>query len=183
MRAQFPRLSGLADSIDTNGWSSPEECSQILTQTCEKHETYMGLLGPQISLFHKEELRNAEKRNKFMRRLRMATKHLLDIYCTQDAAIGIEAFSLPQHPSHGMKEIADKVYFALQQHWRCNCSQRRIKSNGAREARLSLTRHRQMGMKIDSGGAPGPAKFEVVLPLCKDDTDWKVTNIEVRHSR
>lgn len=177
----------MADRLETLGWDGFEECCQIPNQSAEKRDKLLDCLGRQAILFHKKEIPSDDERYKFLKRIRTAAKHLLDVYCANDTGSEVGNFTLPQHPSHGMKELADKVYYALERHWRCNCSQRTVKSSGAREARLSLIRHRQMGIKksnwMDSKPASDLAKFEVLLPICKDDVDWKATNIEVRHNR
>jgi hypothetical protein len=84
-----------------------------------------------------------------------------------------------------MKELADKVYSVLEQHWRCTCIQRAARPGGTREARLSLARHRQLAPRTATRNGTNqahlPAKFEVLLPVCKSTPEWKVTNVEVRN--
>jgi hypothetical protein len=163
-----------------------DECADILCQSKENHQKYLNTVGQGISLFHKSERRDSEKRGKFLKRVRRAAKHLLDVYCKDHDDSHAENFNLFQHPSHGMKEFADRVYNILELHWRCKCVQRVAKSGGTREARLSLARHRQLGPKtsaqISTRRAHLPAKFEVLLPVCKDVAEWKVTNVEVRNA-
>jgi len=154
-----------------------------LCQLSETRQQYLDVVGHGISLFHKSERRDPEKRGKFLRRIRRAAKHLLDVYCKDHDDVYAEEFNLSQHPSHGVKEFADRVYNILELHWRCKCGQRAAKTGGTREARLSLTRHRQLATKtstqLSTRRAHLPAKFEVLLPVCKDVAEWKVTNVEV----
>ncbi|KAH8698202.1 hypothetical protein GQ44DRAFT_832238 [Phaeosphaeriaceae sp. PMI808] len=186
-RSRYPQLSALAASIERLGWNGFDECSDILNQSRDKSEQLLTLLGRNVLLFHKEEKRDSDKRNKFIKRIRRAAKHLLEVYCRGNTEIEAESFNLPQHPSHGMKDFANTAYNVLERHWRCKCSHWRTRSLVTREARLSLIRHRQMGPKLPTEVGPKstyfPARFEILLPLCKDDVDWKVANIEVKHSR
>ena len=84
-----------------------------------------------------------------------------------------------------MKELADRVYNKLELHWRCKCDQRAINSGGSRVASLSLARHRQLAARTSAKSTLRrthlPAKFEVLLPVCKDVAEWKITNVEVNN--
>lgn len=152
----------------------------------EKREQYLKLIGQGVPLFHNNEKRDPDKRNKFLKRIRTAKNHLLEVYCKVHSGTDLEGLSLSQHPSHGMKEVADRVYNILERHWRCSCSHRAVRPTGVREARLSLIRHRELAAKtsshISTTTAHLPAKFEVLLPVCKDDARWKVTNVEVKNA-
>ncbi|KAF1966496.1 subtilisin-like protein [Bimuria novae-zelandiae CBS 107.79] len=69
---------------------------------------------------------------------------------------------------------------------RCSCTKRAARPNGSREMRLSLLRHRELAPKIKghivSSRSNVPANFEVLLLDCKDETRWRVTDIEVINS-
>ncbi|KAF2689750.1 hypothetical protein K458DRAFT_413999 [Lentithecium fluviatile CBS 122367] len=183
-RMQFHQLNALASAIESIGWDGFDECADILCQPRETRLRYLGLIGHGVNLFHKSERRDPDKRDKFLKRVRRAAKHLLEVYCKDHGDLGAGEFSLSQHPSHGMKGFADRVYHVLERHWRCNCAQRAARPGRAREARLSLTRHRQLAPKTPAHLSPMrghiPAKFEVLLPVCKEEVEWKVTNVEVK---
>lgn len=142
-------------------------------------------MGQDVSLFHKKEKLHQAKREKFLDRVKRAAKHLiLDVYCRSSSGLDAEDFNLSQHPGHGTKQLADRAYSLLEQHWRCNCSQRATRT---REARLSLIKHRQLAPKLSPSANTWQgcrrASFEVLLPTCKDSVEWKVTNVEVNHAR
>ncbi|KAF8867425.1 hypothetical protein BDZ45DRAFT_795139 [Acephala macrosclerotiorum] len=185
-RKQFPMLNHLTNSIESIGLGGFDECSELPTQPRERRGQYLGIMGPNVSLFHKKEKWDLHKRKKFLDRVKGAAKHLLDVYCKEDSGLDAEDFSLSQHPSHGMKELANRAYNLLEQHWRCSCAQRAAMPAGAREARLSLIRHCQLAPKMPSHASTRrghlPAKFEVLLPVCNDSVEWKVTNVEVKNT-
>lgn len=179
-------LNALTNSIESIGRGGFDECCELLVQSREQRKQYLDIMGRDVPLFHKHEKRNQHKRKKFLDRVKGAVKHLLDVYCKEHSGLDAEDFNLSQHPSHGMKELANRVYNFLERHWRCNCAQRAARPTAAREARLSLIRHRQLAPKMPSHENTGrghlPAKFEVLLPVCKDSVEWKVTNVEVKNT-
>ena len=184
-RTQFPQLCALASHLDAAGLGGYHECAEMLGQTQDKREQYLKLINADVSIFHKNERRDSAKREKFLKRIRRGAKHLMEVYCTDHSGPETEGFSLAQHPSYGMKEFADRVYDVLERHWRCSCPQRAARPSTGREARLSLIRHRQLAPKIKNGAKGGglqpSAKFEILLPVCKDSVEWKVTNVEIRN--
>ncbi|PVH69882.1 subtilisin-like protein [Cadophora sp. DSE1049] len=177
-RELFQMLNDLAKSIESRGLGGYDECLELPSQTSEHRKRYLELMGRDVSLFHKNEMKNDEKRGKFLKRVKEANRHLSDVYYRNISGQDAEEFNLYQHPSHGMKELANRAYHLLERHWKCHCSQRAV-----REARLSLIRHRQLGPKLPSQEVTRqdyiPAKFEVLLPVCKDSVEWKVTDVEV----
>lgn len=185
---EFPKLEQLCRSIELKGLGGLEECSALLDQSAKHQKIYLALLGSDVRLFHAKEQQNGDKRAKFLVRVKRAAAHLLDVYC-RDPHSGqdIEDLSLSQHPSHGMKELADKVYWLLEHHWKCECSHRGARPPGSRQARLSLIRYRQLADQIASKAIAQQAhlsvNFEILLPVCRDIVEWKVTNFEVEKSR
>ncbi|KAL6399874.1 hypothetical protein AUP68_17283 [Ilyonectria robusta] len=185
---EFPKLEQLCRSIELKGLGGLEECSALLDQSAKHQKIYLALLGSDVRLFHAKEQQNGDKRAKFLVRVKRAAAHLLDVYC-RDPHSGqdIEDLSLSQHPSHGMKELADKVYGLLDHHWKCECSHRGARPTGSRQARLSLIRYRQLADQIASKAIAQQAhlsvNFEILLPVCRDIVEWKVTNFEVEKSR
>jgi hypothetical protein len=180
-------LNTLANSIESIGMGGFDECLELLVQSREQRRQYLFTMGRDVPLFHKNEKRDQRVRKKFLDRVNGAAKHLVsDVYCKERSELDAEDFNLSQHPSRGMKELANRVYNLLEWHWRCNCTQRAARPTGAREARLSLIRHRQLAPKMPSHANTGrdhlPAKFEVLLPVCKDSVEWKVTNVEVKNT-
>jgi hypothetical protein len=136
-------LNDLANSIESRGLGGYDECLELPSQTSEHRKRYLELMGRGVSLFHKNEIKNDEKRGKFLKRVKEANQHLSDVYYRDRSGQDAEGFNLSQHPSHGMKELANRVYDLLERHWKCHCGQR-----AAREARLSLIRHRQLAPKV-----------------------------------
>lgn len=180
---QFPQLSALSHTIESCDLGGYEECSALPNQPVERREQYLAIMGRDFTLFHKSERLLEQERNHFLKRITEAYKHFLDVYLRDCPSLDGEEYNLPQHPSHGMKELADRVYNLFEQHWKCHCAQRSAGSPGAREARISLTRHRlllpKLPLKEVTVQGHVPAKFEVLLPVCKDNVEWKVTNVEV----
>jgi hypothetical protein len=126
-----------------------------------------------------------EKREKFLKRVKIAAKHLLDVYYPKKYHPDSENLSLSQHPSHGIKPFADRVYKTVEQHWQCDCPKRIETRVGKREARLSLVRHRRFGPKTvsrsESGRGRAPSvKFELLFPLCEHSSYWKITTVEAK---
>jgi hypothetical protein len=175
-------LDELANSIESRGLGGYEECLELPSQTSELRKQYLNLIGRDVSLFHKRETNNHEKRAKFLKRVKECRQHLLEVYYRDLSGQEEEQFNLSQHPSHGFKESANRVYSLLESHWKCQCAQR-----ATRDARLSLIRHRQLAPQLTSQEVTAqgyiPAKFEVLLPVCNDRVEWKVTNVEAKNTR
>jgi hypothetical protein len=169
----------VADSIESRNLGGYKECYEILSQSEDQHKTYVNILGPDVSLFRGSELADFDKREKFLKRIQVAANHLLDVYCREEANGEVDSLSLSQHPSHGAKESADKLYKSLQRHWSCSCPPRATETSGTREARLSLTRYRQFAPRVPRRPLAS-LSFEVVLPVCNNSAEWKVTNFEVQ---
>lgn len=184
---QFPALNELYNLIELRGLGGFDECLELPGQPSERRRQYVDLVGRGVSLFHKSERQSKGKRDKFLHRVKEASKHLLDVYCRDRSGTDAgEEFGLSQHPSHGIMDLADRVYSLLERHWKCHCAQRAARPSGAREARLSLIRHRQLAPKLPlpeiRAQSHHPAKFEVLLPVCKGSVEWKVTNVEVKQT-
>ncbi|SPO04606.1 uncharacterized protein DNG_07291 [Cephalotrichum gorgonifer] len=182
---QFPKLLALSKYIESCGLGGFEECLQLPSQTRDECDRYLNIVGVDVSIFHKSERRSKEKRGKFLRRVKDARKHLLDLYCRDDSGGDTEELELPQHPSHGIKEHANRVYRLMELNWQCSCIQGPAVSRTRRkEARLSLIRYRQLALRLSSQETRSQSrrqtKFEVLLPACEDRTEWKVTNVEVK---
>lgn len=182
---RFPRLKDLSKSLKSKNLGGFDECRELISQPDKLRDEYLGLVGRKVSLFHKSERQSQSERQKFVDRVRLAGKHLLDVYCRDTSAADIEDFSLTQHPSHGIREPANRVYNLLERHWNCRCPQHQsaVGLTWGREARLSLVRYRQVAPKVASlkqtAQSYRAAKFEVLLPVRKEIVEWKVTNIEV----
>ncbi|RSL89802.1 hypothetical protein CDV31_015804 [Fusarium ambrosium] len=168
----FPCLSVLARSIENRNLGGFDACFGILDQSEALHEEYLECFGPDISIFHSKERRSEHRRAKFLDRVNIAQAHLQKLYCSSPSQGAVGQMNLFQHPSRGIRVLAEKVYAILQQHWRCDCHQR---VDGPREVRLSLSRHCEP--------PPTPAKFEVLFPICKNCVQWRVTNVEVKDTR
>ncbi|KAH7091462.1 hypothetical protein FB567DRAFT_275076 [Paraphoma chrysanthemicola] len=185
--AMLQRLEAFGISLDTEKLGGYDECDNIPFQSDETCDSYMKVLrNSRVSLFIKAEFLSRREREKFLKRVRTAAKHLLDTYFPEIHGASHQALCILNHPSIGMKDFAEKVYEALQINWRCQCQQRTT-STKAREVRLSLTQHRLPGPRIPAELKSTihqlPAKFEVQLPVCKDKFDWKVTTIEVKNAK
>ncbi|KAL7919842.1 hypothetical protein ACQKWADRAFT_300209 [Trichoderma austrokoningii] len=178
----FPRLDKLAECIQSEDLGGYDECFELQGQSSVLRHRYLNIIGHNIPLFHKEEKRRKAERDKFLKRIRRATEHLLDVYFRAPCGMGAEEFDLSRHPSYGMKEMANRTYGLLERHWKCHCVQR-VKPNGLREARLNLFTQRRSAPKVTQQGITSHnhtlAKFEVLLPVCNDKVEWKVTNVEV----
>lgn len=179
---QFRRLDKLAECIQSEDLGGYDECFELQGQSSALRHRYLSLIGHNTPLFHKEEKRCKADRDKFLKRIRRATEHLLDVYFRAPCGVGAEEFDLSRHPSYGMKEIANRTYGLLERHWKCHCVQR-VRPYGLREARLNLFAHRRSASEVAQQGITAHnhslAKFEVLLPVCKDNVEWKVTNVEV----
>ncbi|KAJ3549806.1 hypothetical protein NM208_g304 [Fusarium decemcellulare] len=178
---QFPRLSDVAKTIKTRGLGGFDACDKLLDRSDELEAQYLELFGRRVSLFNSKEKNSSEKRAKFLEKVQCAQRHLLEVYCPNSLRTESGPIDLHQHPSGGIKDLAEKVYVLLEQHWRCQCSQRNPKQ---REVRLNLTSHCKLALSLPSSRVSTstyrPTKFEVLLPVCKDCVEWKVTNIEVK---
>ncbi|KAH7127826.1 peptidase S8/S53 domain-containing protein [Dactylonectria estremocensis] len=167
---QHPRLEHLSRCIESKGLGGLDECSALLDQSSKHQQQYLALLGSDVHLFHTKERQNDDKRCKFLVRVKRVAAHLLDVYC-RDPHSGrdIEGLSLSQHPSHGMNEMVERVYELLEQHWRCECTRRAMRSTGSRQARLSLIHYHQLAHQIASKAIAQQThlsvKFEILLPL------------------
>lgn len=53
-RKQFPMLNHLTNSIESIGLGGFDECSELPTQPRERRGQYLGIMGPNVSLFHKK---------------------------------------------------------------------------------------------------------------------------------
>ncbi|KAL8363271.1 hypothetical protein RB601_009172 [Gaeumannomyces tritici] len=153
------------------------------TETAEEKKVQRCLaeMAGAIRLFRREKTpKETDKRDKFLRIVRKASRHLLKLYFDEPHA-GHAPLDLARHPSNGVKKLADSVHGLLCQHCNCGCRWRRPPN--AREARLSLTRHRQFLLKATAAEQLGlvpkdiDAKFEILLPVCGDHCTWKVTDV------
>ncbi|KKP05304.1 subtilase [Trichoderma harzianum] len=105
--------------------------------------------------------------------------------CIFPPPLGVDAdeLDLSKHPSCGMRSLANKTYGLLERHWKCHCIQQASRLSGLREARLSLIIHRRLASEVAEQGITAyscpQAKFEILLPVCQDNAEWKVTNVEV----
>jgi hypothetical protein len=114
-------LNALTNSIESIGRGGFDEC-ELLDQPREHRKLYLDIMGRDVTLFHKNEKLDQRKRKKFLDRVNGAAKHLSDVYCKENSGLDAEDFDLSQHPSHGMKELSNRVYRLLERHWRCNCA-------------------------------------------------------------
>lgn len=140
---------------------------------------YVSILGSQ--LFRRKEMENKNERNKFLQRVKEASKHLASLYLPSSSAYSeedAEELPLHRHPSKGIKSLAEKVYASLEQHWKCQCSQRASGQARSREAKLNLVRYRQLALTMPKDYLALP-KFEILLPVCTARGGWRVTNFEV----
>jgi hypothetical protein len=166
----------------SSGLGGYDECLKLPCQPSEQRKHYLKIMGRDVRLFRRKEKKCKRERDRFLKRVKQASKHLLDVYYRDRSGLEAEEFNLSQHPSHEMKDLANRVYSLLEQQ-KCHCAQRASRLSGAREARLSLVRHRLLPPKLPSQvitvQSHLPAKFEVLLPVCNQSVWWKVTNIEV----
>lgn len=175
----FPKLQQLARKIKKEGLGGYDACSQVPGQTETERAKYLDIIrqNTDLQLFHRDELKSESRLGRFLTRVRTAATHLLNVYFRDRSTP--DNLELSQHPSsRGVKNVANSVYNALQRNWLCRCGQ------NSREARLSLIRHRLLAPKIPSAGLDAKrrlnqARYEVLLPVCENHQQWKVTNIEV----
>lgn len=186
---RFPRLQDLSKALQSKSLGGFDKCPEVLCQSSEEHGQYLNLVGRNASLFHKSEIKLEKERRRFTTSVRAAGKHLLDVYFRDTSAADDDEFSLSQHPSRGIKELANCLYGLLERHWKCRCPQHHWGTSLAvgREARLSLIRHRQLAPKVAVMEATAqsyrPARFEILLPVTKHGVQWKVVNVEVKTQR
>ncbi|KAL5092194.1 hypothetical protein Trisim1_002079 [Trichoderma cf. simile WF8] len=180
---KFPGLEKLAKSIQSYDLGGYDECFELQGQSKELRDRYLNIIGHNICLFHKEERKSKAERDKFLKRVRGATEHFLNVYFRAPSGVEAEEFDLSKHPSYGMKDLANKTYGLLERHWKCHCVQRASTPSRLREARLGLIIDRGLAPKVVPQGITAhhyaQIKFEILLPLCKNDIEWKVTNVEV----
>lgn len=186
---RFPRLQDLSKALQSKSLGGFDKCPEVLNQSSEEHGQYLNLVGRNVSLFLKSEIKLKKERQKFTTVLRAARNHLLGVYFRHTSTADDDKFSLSHHPSRGIKELANCLYGLLERHWKCPCPQHHSGASLAvgREARLSLIRHRQLAPKVAVMEATAqsyrPANFEILLPVTKNGVQWKVVNVEVRTQR
>lgn len=182
---RFEKLSILAKSIDLQGLGGYDECAYLPGHTRDRSSEYLKLFGKSLRLFRKSERASERKRSKFLGPVRLAAKHLLNVYFRNCPEPDMEELKLSQHPSGGVKETTNRIYGLLHQHWQCQCVQRAAQPYGPREARISLNKHQNLALKAssprESHQTRQSAKFEILLPACKDSIEWKVANVEARN--
>ncbi len=177
------KMSGVDsdDSDDDPRGTAAETAAEETLRRC------LDEMARPICLFRREKTpEDARERKKFLKIVKTASRHLLMLYYEPPQA-NDTPLNLTSHPSNGVKKLADSVHDLLGQHWKCECNWR--PPTGVREARLSLTRHRHFLLKVaeppqptlagrgHSRAANTNAKFEVLLPVCKNCVAWKVTNV------
>jgi hypothetical protein len=164
-----------------------DECSEISNQSREQHQQYLVLLTTSVSLFKKNERYDADKREKFLKRIKVACIVLKDAYFPANRMVDAEHLDLTRHPCYRLKSHADRVYEAFEQHWRCDEFHQKPKSTGTREIRLGLVRHRRL--KAPSVGSckpntsQAPIRFEVLLPFCEEKDSWQTADVKVESVR
>jgi len=171
---QFPTLYDLGlrvRPINQEGLDS-DDIDDITLETAvqkkKKSQRYVNQMQGSVRIFSRKE--NSQERRKFLNRLADARDHLLHLYIPGRPE---DTPELHQHPSSGVKELANTLHKLLYRHWNCKCPHR-----WRREARLSLTRHRIFLLKAPSR-IRSTADFEVLLPICRENSEWKVTNVQV----
>ncbi|KAK2590357.1 hypothetical protein QQS21_011967 [Conoideocrella luteorostrata] len=186
-RVRYSKLNDLSNSIASSGLGGFDECLGLPIQPSERQKEYLSLVGREIPLFHKSERQSKKKRNKFLERIKDASRHLLDVYCRDRSGADTQEFSLPQHPSNSIKGRANAVCSLLERHWNCQCHQRAAWRSATREVRVSLIRHQRLAPKVplsdEKARSCHSSKFEFLFPVCKNIVEWKVTNIEIKKTR
>lgn len=175
------KTSGM-DSDDSDGEAGETPAEETLRRCLDQ-------MASSIRLFRREKSPEGPRDRKiFLKTLHTASRHLMSVYLEPPQA-NDPRVDLASHPSNGVKKLADSVHHLLGQHWRCHCHWRA--PAGAREARLSLTRHHEFLLKVavpqratgtqtDSiRNVSVNADFEVLLPVCTDCVTWKVTDVHV----
>lgn len=186
----FRKLQNLANRIEFRGLGCYSACGGLLNQTDLDRNMYLEIIrqGSKVSLFHGKEKKSKSEREKFLEPVKMAAKHMLNVYFKDSSTRNEPELSLSQHPSSGMKETSNRIYGLLQSHWECNCKHSSTGPHGQREARLSLVRHHVLTLKLSSAWTDArtrlpKAKYEILLPVCEENSRWKVTNVEVNETR
>ncbi|KAL0936356.1 subtilisin-like protease [Colletotrichum truncatum] len=182
----FKKLHDIVTRIESHGLGGYNACAELSSQTEDQRQRYLDIIRQdmKVELFHGKEKTSKLVREKFITPIKIAATHLSNVYCRDRSTHGNSELSLSQHPSSGMRDAANRIYSMLERHWQCNCHQRATRPERAREARLSLIRHHILALKLSSGrtssrGLLQKAKYEVLLPVCKEQVEWKVTNVEV----
>jgi hypothetical protein len=172
--------------VDSN--DSDDDARGGAAKTAAEETLRRCLKMARICLFRREKTpEDRRDREKFLKIIKAASHHLLKVYF-EPAQPDDACPNLASHPSNGVKKLADSVYDLLDRHWKCRCHW--PPPAGAREARLSLTRHDEfLKVKVPprptraplhrSGNVSVNAKFEVLLPVCKECVTWKVTDVHV----
>ncbi|KLU87728.1 hypothetical protein MAPG_06721 [Magnaporthiopsis poae ATCC 64411] len=176
----FPRLRALAKDIRLCKLGGFLQCSELFTMPTEQHDALLERLrslSRSIELFRGSEIKLSSKRQKFLRRVKEARKHLHDIYCSYGAPTGLGTayLSLSQHPSHSVRSAANEVYGLIKNHWQCTCPQQASAASQSKEVRL--------GLKSRGETAPGSPLFELLLPICENRKEWKEIVVEVEDVR
>lgn len=185
-RRPFRKIQNLANLIEYRGLGCYSACSELLIQTDQDRNAYMGIIrqGSKVSLFHGKEKTSKSEREKFLEPVKMAARHMLNVYFKDSSTHDELELSLSQQPSSGMKETSNRIYSLIQSHWQCNCEHRTTGPHGQREARLSLVRHHVLALKLSSAWTDPrrrlpKAKYEILLRMCEKQSKWKVTVVEV----
>lgn len=185
----FKRLQVLAYRIRSCDLGGYYACGELPNQTDQDRDVYLDIIrqGSKVNLFHGKEKKSKSEREKFLEPLKMAAKHLLNVYFKDSSTRDEPELTLSQHPSSGMKETSNRIYSLLQRHWQCNCEHSTTGTHRQKEARLSLVRHHVLALKLSSSWSEAlgrKAKYEILLPVCEEKAKWKVTNVEVNnHTR
>lgn len=184
----FKKLHILADRIQDCHLGGYSACGELPNQTDRDENVYLKIIrqDSKVKLFHQKGRASKSEREKFLEPVKMAAKHMLNVYFKDFSTPDAPEMSLSQHPSSGMKEISNRIYGLLHQHWQCNCERGAKRLHEQREARLSLVRHHVLALKLSSSWTEAPrrrpeAKYEILLPMCEEQAMWKVTNVEVNN--
>lgn len=187
-RRAFKKLHSLAKLIEYRGLGHYHACGELLNYTDRDRKEYLDIIrqGSKVNLFHGAEKKSKSERQKFLEPVKLAAKHMLNVYFKDSSTRDEPELSLSQHPSSGMKEASNRIYALLESHWQCKCEHSAAGPGGRREARLSLVRHHVLALKLSSARThtrrrlPN-AKYEILLPVCEKQAVWKVTNVEVNN--
>lgn len=184
----FKKLHNLAKRIECRGLGHYSACGELLNHTDRDRNEYLDIIrqGSKVNLFHGAEKKSKLERQKFLEPVKIAAKHMLNVYFKDSSTREGPELSLSQHPSSGRKETSNRIYTLLESHWQCNCEHSAAGTDGQREARLSLVRHHVLALKLSSACTEARkrlpnAKYEILLPVCEKQAMWKVTNVEVNN--
>ncbi|KAH8665487.1 hypothetical protein BGZ61DRAFT_484575 [Ilyonectria robusta] len=173
---KYSKLRALSLCIESLDEESGDE-EDLEGNLCESYRRCLDQSNLRIRLLHRKE--SFGERNKFLSRLQRASRHLLNQYYKEYRSDN-DVIELSQHPSFGIKTLANTAYGLLEKHSRCKCRQ----PVARREVRLSLTEHRKFQLRKrqqETGNwRPSSAEFEMLLPVCQDDDHWKITNVQVK---